>query len=1086
LGETPIRSSQHSWTIREIVEETVRWIRSRHYPERPHISLVGPPKGSIVKKIWTSICRETSTTELIEDEEEMPSEDIEEILRYGYPGWIFGATLRMKRQELGGASFSFNFYVRVAPDSTSSPREDSYAKVEVAVLHNEKEEGRIEVKLSKTEENSVNRSLLFKDPGECKLLVVVVGDMKALSKLDLTALSDIIKRQFSLPREKLEIETLKLELPDDSLTAPFSYGKNETELASLRQVFAIVSGYCGDRYRAYLLNLGGLVESSSEQAVQQYCERPHRTYIRDKLGDEKWAIGYLLEVEGSLEFKGGWESDVKWSGLGLMGAYPANTMIILDQDEKILFKDYVIEEEVLYEIKRGSNVRTFLSNIVRSILASRECKNGRELFKRFVDALAESLESKGISELYTFQEKTTQQILSSLDLVDGEKHKAVVIMSRTAGGKTFAFLIPTLVFIGYEKICRDVGEGVKALFVYPTKALANDQLEEIAEVLYEISRRTGVNISFGIFHGGTKSLYDLYNLQSDEILPVSCPIHGGQVILEPREIEEGKVEVKCLKEGKVNEDCDFARFLEKAMRKTRDEIYWSPPDILITDEDMINRVLSGAFYSRHKGGSARPWWEWQLFGYPYKRCRICHHTYPYHLNLRKCLVCKREGSLESIEKVSTPRIIVIDEAHQLHGSFGAQVHHLFSLLEHILRTKPLYVLSSATLAKPKLFVKSLLRINEEEVAEVKAEESNQQAGGGYKRVFAFVMPKTYTKDATTIRLIEKFIEEFSMKSGKQPKGIVFTNTLAESNDLVHMLKDSRRIIDILHDNRRIGGHTTDYEEERANIEVQFKKGDIDWLVATSTLEVGVDYGVVDAVIIYGMPYRVTSFIQRVGRAGRKKDAAVFVIFNPDNPMDYNFYESYKILSDGGIREKAIEHEIIEISPFNEEVLRRATMRWLIAEIRRICASDNPRSSHVCKLLVGNVEPYERENAWKIVIAHLTNASPPMSLNVQPTSSITSIINSQKDNIIRSIKSNLRSLMLDNLIEKIGWESLHNLRGADEVVEIRFPDGEQRRRELRVAIKRALIGEVIAYRGRFYMVNSVQQATSSSLLEWLSR
>jgi len=46
------------------------------------------------------MCRAALATEFEDEEEEVPSEDIEETLRHRYPGLIFGATLRMIRQEL--------------------------------------------------------------------------------------------------------------------------------------------------------------------------------------------------------------------------------------------------------------------------------------------------------------------------------------------------------------------------------------------------------------------------------------------------------------------------------------------------------------------------------------------------------------------------------------------------------------------------------------------------------------------------------------------------------------------------------------------------------------------------------------------------------------------------------------------------------------------------------------------------------------------------------------------------------------------------------------------------------------------------
>ncbi len=56
-------------------------------------------------------------------------------------------------------------------------------------------------------------------------------------------------------------------------------------------------------------------------------------------------------------------------------------------------------------------------------------------------------------------------------------------------------------------------------------------------------------------------------------------------------------------------------------------------------------------------------------------------------------------------------------------------------------------------------------------------------------------------------------------------------------------------------------------EERANVEEMLKSGQLPCLVATSSLELGIDMGAVDLVIQVESPKSVTRGIQRVGRAG---------------------------------------------------------------------------------------------------------------------------------------------------------------------------------------------------------------------------
>ena len=101
------------------------------------------------------------------------------------------------------------------------------------------------------------------------------------------------------------------------------------------------------------------------------------------------------------------------------------------------------------------------------------------------DILLSQLKSKKIKKLFKFQEEAIFNIL---------RNKDTVIIAPTASGKTEAFCIPILQKIhdlktqvvnknnqwfNNKKEFRT--EGIKAIFVYPTKALARDQLLKIIE-----------------------------------------------------------------------------------------------------------------------------------------------------------------------------------------------------------------------------------------------------------------------------------------------------------------------------------------------------------------------------------------------------------------------------------------------------------------------------------------------------------------------------------------------------------------------------------------------------------------------------
>jgi DEAD/DEAH box helicase domain-containing protein len=389
--------------------------------------------------------------------------------------------------------------------------------------------------------------------------------------------------------------------------------------------------------------------------------------------------------------------------------------------------------------------------------------------------LKAAYQAKGIRKLYTHQAAAAEEVHAG---------KNVVIVTPTASGKTLCYNLPVL-----DAILKN--SDVRALYLFPTKALAQDQLAE----LYDLNQRLDglVAESHGITQEG-----------------------GLKPPLQKRPTETSRF-------GVFTYDGDTPSDARKAIREKS--------HIVLTNPDMLHTGI------------------------------LPHHT-------------RWTRLFENLQ------YIVIDELHTYRGVFGSHLCNLLRRLRRIAKfygCSPQFICCSATIANPGELASQLI----EEEVEVQAANGAPSA----EKTFVFYNPPVVNR-ALGIR--RSYINEASRVSQEFLKNdlqtMVFANSRLHTELILTCLQQANP--QMPGKPETIRGYRGGYlPNERREIERGLRDGRIRGVVTTSALELGIDVGSLDTVVMAGYPGTIASTWQRAGRAGRRSGSSCAVLVASSAPLD---------------------------------------------------------------------------------------------------------------------------------------------------------------------------------------------------------
>ena len=227
------------------------------------------------------------------------------------------------------------------------------------------------------------------------------------------------------------------------------------------------------------------------------------------------------------------------------------------------------------------------------------------------------------------------------------------------------------------------------------------------------------------------------------------------------------------------------------------------------------------------------------------------------------------------------KYVVADEIHQIFGtSRGDQLAFLLQRLEYFAGGRIQRVALSATVGDPGEIAVWLCP--QREPARVIA------ASGGRRIIANF----SWLSDLSTLRGL--------VHDSEYDKILCFVNSRRRCDDVYLALRDLPPYESFVH-------YSTLTKVQREYVERGFKTAQMAVCVATTTLELGIDIGSIQEVILVDVPTTINSFLQRIGRGGRR-GRYTYVTVTPRTPLELlQFATMLRLAENGQVEARTAGH-----------------------------------------------------------------------------------------------------------------------------------------------------------------------------------